>query len=183
MTCANPEKIIDALWSVPRGDDTQLYAVLDGARNTGIHPAVLQSECEFECLYAGELEPDLAQAAPYLVKLARDRPFADLLIRQGWGDSWGIFVRSSTAFRDLRRHLRKFLMVYDPALKPMYFRYYDPRVLRMFLPTCNEEELATIFGPVQYYLLEGADPDTLLRFSNTSGVLQRQVSQHQPMTG
>lgn len=185
MSCAHPEAILDTLWSAPQGNGTQLYAVLDGARNAAIHPAVLRSQCQFECLFAGELDPTLAQAAPYLVKLTRDHPFTDTLIRKGWGDSWGIFLRSAATFRDLRRHLRTFLMVYNPELRPMYFRYYDPRVLRAYLPTCNQEELATIFGPVQHYLLEDADPDTLLRFSNASGALQQQrvAAYAKPMTG
>lgn len=174
MPYANPERVINMLWSLPQSDNARLYAVLDGARNNGIYSAILKSECEFECLYMGELDPELAEAAPYLVNLERDKPFADWLVKKGWGDSWGIFIQSAAAFRDLKRHLRKFLMVYDTDAKPMYFRYYDPRVLRVYLPTCNAEELAIIFGPVRAYLLEDKDPNTLLQFSNVAGALQEQ---------
>lgn len=177
MPCAHPEAIIDTLWSAPQGSGTQLYAVLDGARDTAIYPAVLQSQRPFECLFTGELDPTLVQAAPYLVELARDHPFTDMLIRKGWGDSWGIFLRSTAAFRDLRRHLRTFLMVYSPELRPMYFRYYDPRVMRIFLPTCDKTQLTEFFGPVQSYLSEDEAPDShaLLRFSNDAGALQRET--------
>lgn len=177
MTCLHPEPIIDTLWPASQGHGTQLYAVLDGARDTAIHPAVLHSQCQFECLFTGELDPTLTQAAPYLVKLERDHPFTDTLIRKGWGDSWGIFLRSAAAFRDLRRHLRKFLMVYNPELRPMYFRYYDPRVLRIFLPTCDKAQINEFFGPVEGYLSEDEAPDanTLLCFSNGSGELKRQT--------
>ena len=168
------DKVLNALWSKPPGEDTELYAVLDCARNDGIYPAVIASGCEFECLYTGELDAELAKAAPYLVKLERGHAFTDALIKNGWGDSWGIFLRASIPFKQVRRHLRTFLMVYDPAIKPMYFRYYDPRVLRTFLPTCNSEQLATMFGPVQCYLLEDKDRNTLLRFSATAGSLQTQ---------
>lgn len=174
MSIANPERVAHLLWSLPQNDKTNLYVILDGARNNGIYPAVLKSECEFECLYTGELDPELAEAAPYLVKLERNKPFVDWLIKKGWGDSWGIFMHSEAPFRDLRRHFRKFLMVYDPDSKPIYFRYYDPRVLRIYLPTCNAEDLAILFGPVKTYLLEGKRPTTLLRFSNAVGQLQRE---------
>lgn len=172
MPYANPEKIMNILWSFSQDDNTCLYAILDGARNSGIFPAVLRSGCEFECLYRGELDPELAGAAPYLVKLERNQPFAGWLVNQGWGDSWGIYVHSAAPFRDLKRHLRKFLMVYDADAKPMYFRYYDPRVFRTYLPTCNDEELATVFGPIKSYLLEDKNPNTLLHFLNAKGKLE-----------
>ena len=169
------DKVLHTLWSRPAGEDTALYAVLDGARNDGIHAAIVQSGCEFECLYTGELDAELVQAAPYLVKLERGHAFTDALVRNGWGDSWGIFLRASVPFKQVRRHLRTFLMVYDPSIKPMYFRYYDPRVLRTFLPTCDREQLTTMFGPVQCYLLEDKDRNTLLRFSVAAGSLQTQT--------
>jgi hypothetical protein len=47
-------------------------------------------------------------------------------------------------------------------------------VLRTYLPTCNAEELATVFGPVEYYMLEAEDPNTALRFSVSSGSLRKE---------
>jgi hypothetical protein len=75
----------------------------------------------------------------------------------------------------MRRHFRSFLTVYDPDGKPLLFRYYDPRVLRVYLPTCDARELETVFGPVVAYLLEGEDPGDLLRFELSSGALQRRT--------
>ncbi|MGZ5092420.1 MAG: DUF4123 domain-containing protein [Burkholderiales bacterium] len=169
-----PENLIDALWPPGKEDGAMVYTVLDGARNAGIYPAAIKSGCEYQCLYRGELEPDLAEAAPYLVKLDKAHPFTYWLLGKGWGDSWGIFVQSTATLRDLRHHFRKFLMVYSPEAKPLYFRYYDPRVLRVYLPTCNAGELATVFGPVTSYVLEDADANTLLRLSSSDGALQVQ---------
>ena len=49
--------------------------------------------------------------------------------------------------------------------KPLYFRWYDPRVLREYLPTCNAEELRTIFGSIDAFIVEGVAPKTAHRFS------------------
>jgi hypothetical protein len=35
--------------------------------------------------------------------------------------------------------------------KPMYFFYYDPRVLVPFLGSCDGEELEEFYGPVMAY--------------------------------
>jgi hypothetical protein len=132
---------------------------------------------EFECLYSGELKPDLAEVAPYLVRLEPGSEFTLWVLEQGWGNHWGIFALSAADLRELRRHFRRFLTVYDPSGKPLLFRYYDPRVLRTYLPTCNPEELSTLFGPVSCYLLEGEKPEEMLRFQLASGSLVRQEKQ------
>jgi len=176
MSGPDPNMVLNTIWSATdrKGGDTALYAVLDAARNGSIYPAIRKSGFEYECLYRGELDPDLADAAPYLVKLEADMPFTHWLVAQGWGDSWGIFLVAGASLRDLRQHLRKFLMVYGPDGNPLYFRYYDPRVLRVYLPTCNAEELRMVFGPVQWFMLEDDDSRTLLRFTTASGSLQQQ---------
>jgi len=66
----------------------------------------------------------------------------------------------------LFEHLRSFLKVKEPDDKELFFRFYDPRVLRIFLPTCNAQEVFQFFGPVvNSYLAENDDAKTLLQFS------------------
>jgi hypothetical protein len=62
----------------------------------------------------------------------------------------------------------------------MVFRYYDPRVLRVYLPTCNAEELATVFGPIETFWTEGSDPATLLEFHRDGGKLTQKIIQLSP---
>ncbi len=144
------------------------YAVLDGASV----PKLLQVFAEHDppriCLYRGELGLELAAMAPYLVELSPDTPFTDFVLG-GWGDHWGIFIRSFGSLTDLRKHFRAFLKVRDPAGRILYFRYYDPRVLRVYLPTCNSQEAEAIFGPVRRYIAEGQEPGMMLRFSLEDG--------------
>jgi hypothetical protein len=98
------------------------------------------------------------------------------LIEKGWGNHWGIFAVANTELKTMRRHFRTFLMVYDPEGKPLYFRYYDPRVLRVYLPTCNLEETDAVFGPISGYMMEGENPETLLRFSRGSdGPVKKEI--------
>ena len=42
-----------------------------------------------------------------------------------------------------------------------------PRVLRVYLPTCNAKETEQFFGPIEHYLVEGETPDKLLQFGST----------------
>lgn len=159
------------------GTDVNVFVVLDGASVPDLVMKLFELQPEHCCLYLGDLAPDMAEVAPYLVQLQSDLPFADWLFQDGWGKHWGIFVHSQSDLRSLRRHFRNFLTVHDSAGKPLLFRYYDPRVLRVYLPTCNSEELGKMFGPVEAYLLEDQTPNTLLRYRFVSGALEQQKVQ------
>jgi hypothetical protein len=165
MARLTPERIRAELWR-PRADHSlpEIYAIIDGARGGQVHARVKESGMEQCCLFRGELHPELAEAAPYLAKLAPDLPLANWFLG-AWGESRGILVESAADMRMLRRHFRTFLMVYSEDGKPLYFRYYDPRVLRLFLPTCNAAELKIMFGPVEAYLVENDDGSGILRFA------------------
>lgn len=151
------------------------YAVLDGASMPNLLGALDTHEPEHECLYRGELEADMSEVVPYLIYLDNDTDFPWWLAAKGWGKHWGIIVQSEVNLRTLRQHLRQFLIVYDPNGKPMYFRWYDPRVLSVFLPTCTTEELKTFFGPIACFFLESADGTQAFRFRFSEGKLQTET--------
>jgi pSer/pThr/pTyr-binding forkhead associated (FHA) protein len=135
-----------------------LFALLDAARAPGVLEALrVHSEIHYS-LYDGAEGESLDEVAPYLVQLNARSPLTELLVRQHWGQSWGIFLWALTDFKSLRRQLRRFLIVQDAKRKDMYFRFYDPRVLRVFLPTCTPDELSDFFGPIASFLIEAAEP-------------------------
>ena len=161
----NPTDIRRALWPDDLPEYMKVWAILDGARDNRIYGAVDAYGGEKSCLYAGTLPWQLKMAAPYLVELERDDKFTDFVLRQGWGNSWGVFLHAGTSASRLRRHLRGFLRVRDEAGKKLIFRYYDPRVLRVYLPTCWTEELKAVYGPITRFLTEDQDGDAVLEFT------------------
>ncbi len=153
----------------PKGEDApEVFAVLDGARDERIYTKVYESRLEVECLFAGELSYDLASAAPYLVRLSPEAEFTSWLLG-AWGGSLGIFAWSRAGIEAMRRHLRRILQVKDEAGKKLYFRYYDPRVLRLYLPTCTAAELHYVLGPMGRVLLEGEGGQVLSCEPSTMG--------------
>jgi hypothetical protein len=164
--------LTDQIWRfTDQGREPHIYTILDAARDEQICPAILNSDSEYICLYRGDQAIDLADVAPYLVKLERGDSFTNWLLRHGWGKSWGIFLASDAPFNELRQHFRTFLMVYDDKGKPLYFRYYDPRVLRVYLPTCNESELEAVFGPVTQFIVEDDEGNAMMRYFRLVGQL------------
>jgi len=73
----------------------------------------------------------------YIVRLEQNADFTHELIQQAWGNSWGIFAitHKPATLIGVRRNCKKIAFVRDEETqKKMLFRYYDPRVLREFLP-------------------------------------------------
>ena len=150
-----------------RGEFQPLYAVLDAAREPEVLKVLIESREECRSLYEGPQGAQLSHFAPYIVRLPKESPLLETLVEKGWGNSWGVYLTCASELQEVRRHLRQFLEVQLPDSKQVYFRFYDPRVLRVFLPTCTADEVNKFFGPVSQYLMEDEKPDKLLQFANT----------------
>jgi len=145
--------------------DIPAFAILDGASAPALVKNIYDHEPEYCCLYRGELSPDIATIAPYLVRLEPGAKFTEWVLNEGWGVHWGVFLVSTGTLRILRNHFREFYTVELPNQRTVLFRYYDPRVLRSFLPACNAAELAAFFGPVQKFVVEGEKAEAGINFS------------------
>lgn len=164
----NLQKVVKHLFKPVEGQAApNIYAILDAARDEAIYKKIQEADLKDGCIYHGTKAVELAGVAPYLVSLKPEELFTEWLINNGWGNSWGIFLESPAAPEQLKRHFRKFLMVYDEEGVPLYFRFYDPRVFRVYLPTCNEMELETVFGPVNRFCVEGKGGGAVIEFSCT----------------
>jgi hypothetical protein len=154
LTAQQIATIAGRLWP---DDECTTFALLDGAGIPDL-PGKLQQapDLEFECLYSGELEPGVADMAPYIARLEAGTEFA-IWAMNGWGQQRGIFahVPRDVGLPVLRRHFRKLNMVYGPDASPLLFRYYDPRVMRRFLSACEPDERKQMFGPVSSYVFDG----------------------------
>lgn len=141
-----------------------LFCVLDAAADPTILGHLQRDPVPaMQSLYEGSAAQELAPWAPYLLALPPDSTLLRTLLTEGWGKAWASYLTTHVPFNELRRHLRRFLMVRLEDGPQVYFRFYDPRVLRDFLPTATHAELLHFFGPVQEWLIEGPEPETLLR--------------------
>lgn len=140
------------------------FSLIDAARAKNNLPRLQLCNAHNTSLYRGRSEEALADFAPYLFSFQSKTDFSKLYFEKGWGDAWGILLLSDTTFEELYKHFRKFLIVKTEEGKELYFRFYDPRVLRIFLPTCNKEQLKDFFGPVKQFFTEDADANYGIRW-------------------
>jgi hypothetical protein len=136
---------------------TRVWAVVDAARDPRIGATVREASTRGVCLYGDDVPIELACAAPWVVPMPPDSTFGALFASTGRGRAWGIVTRSDAPREAVAQHFTTLLRAQLPDGRVVLFRFYDPRVLRAYLPTCTPDELAQIFGPCAGFLLEQAD--------------------------
>ncbi len=142
---------------------TRTYAVLDGSSVPNLPMKLYEMKPPNFCLFTGDLEPDMAEVAPYLVRLYPKTPFTEWFLQEFWGKHWAIVAHSRQPLNEMRKHFRSLVNVYDEKGNPMIFRFYDPRVIQKFLPTCSPAELKVFFGEVDKFFAESDDKENLMR--------------------
>ncbi|MCP4250647.1 MAG: DUF4123 domain-containing protein [bacterium] len=147
---------------VARGE--RLYGVVDAARDRHLAFAAPQQFGQtIEWLFEDGNAMHMQGVAPYLVPIAfsPSYPYEGSGYLDLWagklGKSSGILLVSSADPKSLREHLGGVFRVTDERDYKFYFRFYDPRVLRVYLPTCTAEEAQQFFGPIRHILVEAED--------------------------
>ena len=143
---------------------TPWFAVIDAAQDNTAPGKARASGLRTQSLYEGGLGRQLDDVAPHLVSLSPKDEFAGWLF-DNWSGNHGVLLQSRARFDELRRHLRKFLLVKDEGGKKYRFRFYDPRVLRSFLPACSYAEAKEFFGPIACYYAADRSGRSVMAFT------------------
>ena len=138
------------------------YLLIDCAGIEGGEPRIPKSVfTELECLFTGDLADELADVGPYLGRLVALSDEVGAVVKDLLDRQVALLVTLQDAarpedevtFGQLHRHFRKFNVVYGPDGAPLFFRYYDPRVLQDVLGVLDEKQLTAFFGPIDSLVL------------------------------
>lgn len=140
----------------------EVYAVANGAAFKDIRQKLHfypYGKPHHQCLLRGELTPEQAKNAPYLIQLEKQHELFRWLIENGWGNWLGIFALAprSYAFADILRHFRHLMKAVEwwEGGETVLLRYYDPRILQEMLTVSTLEEKRILYGPLHSYVVEG----------------------------
>lgn len=159
------EKIIQTLGALS-ADDCRHYMIVDAAQNQAIYPKLLEYDYTYSCLFENTpSSAGLIKVAPYLIRLKAQDELSQWCINEGWHNHWGIlFSVANKNLAQLRVHFKRLNFVKTEKGKKLFFRYYDPRVLDAFLPTCLPEELDFVFKDIENFWLPSAAGDQIKRY-------------------
>ena len=147
----------------------RVYAVADAARD---HELVRAARHDYgldvRWLFESDAGAHMSEVAPYLVpiKFHSKYPYPGSEYLDLWakhlGNFAGILLLTDADSDTLWTHLRGVFDVTDEDDGRFFFRFYDPRVLRAYLPTCTPAEAEEFFGPIRRILVEGERPATMV---------------------
>ena len=142
---------------------TGWFAIIDCAQDERLLPLVRQCR-DAACLFRDPIDPALAATAPWLVRIDDADPLPAIWQAHGMGLNWGVRAASPVDLATLRNALRRFTQARLPDGTVALFRFYDPRVLRTFLPATLPAERAPWFTHVSHYVVEEEDTGTMHQF-------------------
>ncbi|MCD4665468.1 MAG: DUF4123 domain-containing protein [Bacteroidales bacterium] len=142
-------------------DECKLYGIVDSARNDEVFRYLVTGDIRYKSLFEDTMDVQSYGASGFLVECKKDSLLFKWMTTEAWGDNCCIFFNSKASFDDLFTHFQKFNRVYLEGDDVVLFRYYDPRVLRVFLPTCTRDEIEIFFGKVQSFYAESKDPEII----------------------
>jgi hypothetical protein len=149
-----------------------LYAVVDGAQDLELaYEAKILANADIQSLFEGESADGMADVAPYFFQINTKCDFLKNWSRR-WGRNAGILFVSKFGADEIRRHLRGIFVVTDEEAQEFFFRFYDPRVIRSYLPTCKPEDLVEFFGRIDRFLVEDEELTFAVTYHNTENGLR-----------
>lgn len=152
-----------------------LYVLVDMSRGAPYAYSVPSWAGGFLSLYSGQSRIELAEVSPYIGIIEKTEDFLEEMLENSSVRSSLVLLSSAEELDLVRAHLRKFLTIALESGALMYFRYYDPRILRDFLPTCDSKQLREFFGPIDAFGVQGDVNKGWLIFSLRNGELHTGV--------
>ena len=142
-----------ALWADP---GARVHAVIDARVVPGLPARLAAADLlGWDCLLRGALEPEAAEHAPYLVDLREQSPFTDWLLGEAGTafPGWGVLMVSALALLPMRQHCRELSEVMLPDGSQRTWRWFDPQVWELILPSLSPGQLDEVFAPGLSYVV------------------------------
>lgn len=117
------------------------------------------------------------RTAPNIVRLDAASVFKDAWLQEGWSQRWGILCYAPELPSEVSWRFRNFLQAMLPVRRVALFRFYDPRIWRVYLPTCNADALTQWFRTIEEFIAETADGKGMIRYRCRDGSLETNIQQ------
>lgn len=132
------------------------YAIIDAAKEGSIPYFLEGMKATFGSLLQGNDAKKLAEVAPYIVLLEKCSDVSQWYMEKLYGNSVGFALKTNLGIESLTQFWARKVKTRIPGTEEKgFFRYYDPSVLREYLPILEEDnELIEFMGTTNSILVE-----------------------------
>lgn len=135
---------------------TRAYLLLDSNQIPNLYARLFQLAQNTlpHALYLNTRYADLASVGPVLIAVEPNGPLAKAFTEE-WQTRAGIWLETVADEADLIEHLRSLIHVQLEGDVSALFRFYDPRITRLWLADLMDAERDRLMGPVCAIRLPG----------------------------
>lgn len=154
---------------------TRAYLLLDGVQIDNLMMQIYQLDESPEChaLYQGTRYQALSDVGPVLTRLVPGSRLEQHFVEH-WQTTAGIWLDSDASEPELVEHLRSLVHADLSSGVTVLLRYYDPRILRHWLPELPSDQRDQVVGPILRIRLpalhSGGSAREILRVHRVSAV-------------
>lgn len=159
-----------ALWAQA---GSRVHAVLDGRVLPGLPQRLQASGHDWDCLQRGALSAPQAAQAAYIVELRAGSALLRWLLDEATPAfaGWGVLMRSMRPLLAMRELARDLAQVRLPDGRSRPWRWWDPELLDVLLPSCSAEQRDQVFAAGQ--VIVTVSPQAWLWWAQVDGLLRR----------
>ena len=141
---------------------TRAYLLLDSNQIPDLYPRLyeLAQLTTPHSLYLTTQYAALAQSGPVLAAVEPNSALANFFAEE-WQEKAGVWLESEADEAVLVAHLRSLIHVELEGEVTAFFRYYDPRIARLWLANLPAAERDRLMGPVRLIRLPNEDGSSL----------------------
>lgn len=139
------------------------YAVVDLATADGIRDAVMRKLPSDKAPLLGRKMPyPLLANGPWILRLSKTLTARGIREEDLVNENWGYFIEADIDIDSLRQTLRRFNLVrLEGRPTPVLFRYWDPRIMKVFLRVSTKQQRRSLFEFIE--TIKFADGETYSR--------------------
>ncbi len=132
------------------------YYIIDAASESIEIDDLIQAYGPSVCILKSNYDGQFVDVGPHL--FGSTEKLDELMLNEKWGKGSYTLVSFTKDKQNLIQILKNNSEIVTEQDEVMFFRYYDPRILRIFLPIFDKQQLKEFFGTISEFMCEDEDP-------------------------
>jgi Domain of unknown function (DUF4123) len=156
------EQLLNFLWPLEVADQ-EVLLLTDNRNPAQLLKRAREADLTCMCLWDGEIPPDLADQAPWLIRLEWSHEPSSKIAVEAYQRQAGLFLQTRCSLGELRRGLAEFSAA-EVSHHWQLFPFYEPAVFPVLLEVIPPRLAAELFEGIDAFCCPGPVSNHILQF-------------------